>query len=245
MLTLPQARIRPPILPFEVEFDIEGFTLVNYAVSPARFRGVLPDYFIPVTTEVRGEERAWFSLFMGRLLIRKVGGMPAVPLHFQQINYRTYIAQDEGHALYIFRSLIGPPLFAQGARLLPGFPAHGTDVTFDLTWADDQLARVEAHAGDELEAFVEYAGSEPVTPGFASPEEALRTLVNVPDAYFPLPDDRFGLMHSPHPSLTPQAGTLSAARLSWLTQHGVLTEDEVARPESVFLQGCVPFPTYL
>lgn len=245
MLTLPQARIRPPVLPFSVDFDIEGFTLVNYAVPPSRLQGVLPDYFIPVTTEVDGRPHAWFSLFMGRLALRRVGGVPAVPIHLHQINYRTYIVQDEGHALYLFRSLIGPPWFAQGMRILPGFPAHGTDVTYDLAWSDDQLVRVEAKAGDELELFIEYAGPEPVTRGFASPADAVRVLGNVPDAYFPLPDDRFGLMHSPHEPLKPQAGTLSTGRLDWATRHGLLSPDEVLAPASVFLQGCAPFPTYV
>lgn len=245
MLTLPQARIRPPILPFSVDFDIEGFTLLNYAVPPARLQGILPDYFLPVTRTVHGAECAWFSLFMGRLLLRRVGGMPAVPIPLHQINYRTYIRQDEGHALFIFRSLIGPALFAQGMRLLPGFPAHGTDVTYDLAWSDDRLVRVEAKAGDELELFLEYAGPEPVTPGFASPEEGVRMLGDVPDAYFPMPDDRFGLMQSPHPPLTPTAGTLSTGRLDWATRHGLLTPDEVLSPASVFMQGCAAFPTYV
>lgn len=243
MLTLPQARIRPPVLPFELDFAIEGFTLLNYALPPARLQGVLPDYFVPLTTEVHGERKAWFSLFLGRLILRHVGGMPAVPLRFHQINYRTYLVQDQGHALYIFRSLIGPPLLARGLQLLPGFPAHGTDVDYLLTWADEQLMRVEAHAGDEVEVFVEYSGPEPVTPGFASPQEAVRVLGDVPDAYFPLADHRVGLMQSPHPPLAPQAGSLSMARLDWLTHHDVLTEAEVMRPESVFLQGCACFPT--
>ncbi len=245
MLTLPQARIRPPVLPFSVDFDIEGFTLLNYAVPPARLQGVLPDYFIPLTRRVEGHERAWLSVFMGRLLLRRVGGMPAVPIQLHQINYRTYIVQDEGHALYIFRSLIGPALYAQGLRILPGLPAHGVDVTYDLTWADEQLARVEAKAGDELELFLEYAGPTPVTPGFASAEAAVQVLGDVADAYFPLPDDRFGLMHSPHEPLRPQGGTLSTGRLDWLTRHEILTPDEVLTPASVFMQGCAPFPTYV
>lgn len=243
MLTLPQARIRPPTLPFELDFDIEGYTLINYALPPERLQGVLPDYFVPLTTRVHGRERAWFSLFMGRLLLRRIGGMPALPLRFHQINYRTYIALEEGHALYIFRSLVGPALLAQGMRLLPGFPATGMDVEYDLTWADDRLVRVEATAGDELAVFVEYAGADPVTPGFSSSEEAVRVLGDVPDAYFPMPDDRFGLMRASHPPLTPQAGVLSTARLDWATRHGLLTEDEVLSPESVFMQGCAAFPT--
>jgi hypothetical protein len=248
MAIIPAVSIRPPIFPFEVELEIQAYTLVNYPVAPQRIAERLPAGLRPAVTELEGRPTAWFSVFLGRNVVRRIAGLPALPIEFNLVNYRTYVEGPEGRRLFIFHSLMGPQLLAMGVRMLPQLPADPEPFYFAPRIQDDRLLALEAEVGDGAEALrlqVEALDDEPWTPGFAWPQAAVEFLGNVPEALYPLPDGRLGQMFSPHPPLRPEAGRLLVGHFDWPQRHGILSAQAAGRPASVFLQASVPFPTRL
>lgn len=240
------AQVRPLILPFPMDVMLEGFTLLNYPVPPERLRPHVPRDVRLVARKIDGQPMAWLSLFIARNILRGVGAMPAVPLRFTQLNYRTYLETEEGYALYLFRSVVGSDFAAPAFRIFPQLPALSLPFGFDLGWDEDRLSSVEARVGiggSELEFRAESQQAS-VPEGFSSFDDAVDFLGNVPHLYFSLPDGRLGWLHSPHPPLRPSAGRLTQARFGWLEELGILSSEEALRPIA-FLQGCAPFPTYM
>lgn len=246
MAIVPAVAVRPPIFPFEVELELQGYVLVNYPVAPARIAARLPTGLQPVLTELDGKPTAWFSVFIGRNVVRSIGGLPAIPIEFNLVNYRTYVEGPRGRRLFIFHSLMGPELLALGARMLPQLPAEGQPFYFAPRIQDGRLLALEAEVGDGAEALrlrVENLEDDPWTPGFDNPETAVAFLGNVPEALYPLPDGRLGEMVTHHPPLHPEAGRLIVGHFDWPQRHGILSAQAAGRPASVFMQDRVPFPT--
>ena len=115
-----QGPFRPPQFPVPLGVVLESYTLINWAIPPERLKGMLPPLFRPVTTVVDGRPVAWFSIFVGRNVMRSVGPLPALPLQFPQLNYRTYVKHASGHGLYFLRSVVGDPVAAIGRRVIEG-----------------------------------------------------------------------------------------------------------------------------
>ena len=248
MQTLAESRIRRPRIPFRFDIELEGYTLINYALPPERLASWIPADAKLATRTWAGKRHGWLSLFLGINRLRGIAGFPAVPLQFPMLNYRTYVETDHGHALYIFRSVIGSEAATRGARMYPQLPAESLPFHFDLDWQDGRLEGVEATVGrdgSELHLELMRSGAVPDTHGFAGPQEAVDWLGNVPDAFFPAGGDRLGLMYSPHPPLEPCGGRLLDARLPWAESQGLLSADEALLPDGIFMQGRAPFPTFL
>ena len=248
MQTLAESRIRRPRIPFRFDLELEGYTLVNYALPPERLRPWIPREATLATRTWAGKPHAWLSLFVGINRLRGIAGVPAFPVQFPMLNYRTYLETDHGHALYIFRTVVGSEALSRGILLYPRLPAMGQPFHLDLDWQDERLEGVEATVGpdgSELHLEIMRTGGAPDTHGFASPHEAVTWLGDVPDAFFPIGADRLGLMYAPHPPLNPEGGRLLDARLPWAEEQGLLSAEEALLPDGIFLQGCAPFPTFL
>src|SRR5687767_13005422 len=99
--------IQPPLSPIPMGVELQAYTLINFAVPAERLAGLVPELFVLDTTERDGVPMAWLSVWMGRVVTRWLGPFPALPLHFTQVNFRTYVQLEQGNALYIFRSVIG------------------------------------------------------------------------------------------------------------------------------------------
>jgi hypothetical protein len=239
---------RPPLLPVPLGVVLEGYTLISWAIPPERLKGLLPPMFRPATTVLDGRPVAWFSAFVGRNRLRTVGPFPALPLRFAQLNYRTYVQHADGHGLYFLKSVVGDPLAAAGLRALAQFPADWRPFEYTPTIRGDRLAHVSAKVGfggSEADLDAESTGEAPATAGFASSEASVAFLGDVGVAAFSRGAGRFGTMISVHPPLRPEGGRLNHARLAWPVERGLLTPDEVARPDSVLMQAMVDFPTYV
>jgi hypothetical protein len=248
MQTLAESRIRRPRIPFRFDLELVGYTLLCYALPPERLRPWIPPDAALATRTWAGKTHGWLSIFLGYNRLRGIAGLPAFPVQFPLLNYRTYLETDNGHALYIFRSVIGSEALTRGARLYPQLPAESQPFRLDLDWNDDRLQGVEAtvgRGGSELHVRVMRSGEAPDTHGFASPQEAVTFLGNVPDAFFPAGEDRLGLLYSPHPPLHPSGGRLLDARLPWAEENALLTAEEALLPDGIFLQGRADFPTFL
>lgn len=248
MQTLADSRIRRPVIPFRFDLELEGYTLLNYAVPPDRLAHLIPRDTVLQTRTWAGHTHAWLSIFLGRNRLRGISGLPAFPVQFTQLNYRTYLQTDHGHALFIFRSVVGSDVISRGARLYPQIPAEGLPFRFDLDWENGRLRRVEAEVGcdgDELQVMVVATDEPPDTKGFAGPQDAVDFLGNVPDAFFPVDEDTLGMLYSPHPPLQAVGGRLLDARVPWLSSQGLLSAEEALQPAGIFLQGHAPFPTFM
>lgn len=237
---------RPPVLPVPLGVMLEGYTLINWAIPPERLKGLLPPLFAPVTTVREGRPVAWFSIFVGRNVMRSVGPLPALlPYQFPQLNYRTYVRHRGGHGLYFLRSVVGDATAAAGLRMLTQFPADWRDVDFKPTLRGDRLERLEATIGPgEASMLIENTREAPNTPGFAKAADAVNFLANVPEGAFARGGGRYGVMVSVHPPLAPEAGRLVRGKFNWPVDHGILTAEEATRPDSIFMQGQADFPTY-
>lgn len=248
MQTIAESRIRRPRIPLRFDIELEGFTLLNYALPPERLRRWIPPDASLATRSWAGKTHGWLSIFLGRNRLQGIAGLPAFPVQFPMLNYRTYLETDHGHALYIFRSVIGSEILTRGALLYPQLPAESQPYRLAFDWQDDRLQGVEATVGadgSELHVKVVRSGAAPDTHGFAGPQEAVSYLGDVPDAFFPTGDGRLGLLYSPHPPLHPAGGRLLDARLPWAAEHGLLTTDEALLPDGIFMQGRAAFPTFM
>lgn len=244
-------RIVTPMLPFELELTLEGYTLIVYSLPPDALRALLPEGLEPATTGLDGVERAWLSVFIGRNVLKRVGGWPALPLALNQVNYRAYVQLREGHGLVILRSVVGyahlPRALALpldlAARAFFNYPVEFAEFHFAPTFADQQLVCVEAEIPGELAVRVESTGYEPDTPGFALPKEAVAWLADVPEAYLPLGREAYRQLVSPHPPLRPTAGVLLDGRFEWLEAQ--LGDPRLlAQPATIYMQACPPFPVH-
>jgi hypothetical protein len=239
---------RPPQFPLPMGIALESYTLINWAIPPARLKGLLPPLFQPVTTVVDGRPMAWFSIFVGRNVMRSVGPLPALPYQFPQLNYRTYVQHSGGHGLYFLRSVVGDPLAAFALRGTVGFPVDLRTFDYRNTLRGQVLERVEAvvgQGGTEVSTLIERTGHPPETPGFSRAEDAVAFLADVPEGAFSRGGGRYGVLISAHPPLHPEAGRLVRGRFNWPVDHGILTPEEVKRPASIFMQGVAEFPTFV
>ncbi|MBM3268074.1 MAG: DUF2071 domain-containing protein [Candidatus Sericytochromatia bacterium] len=235
--------VRGPMLPFSLDLDIEGFTLVSWELPPYRLARWLPPGLELAERDAEHGRVAYLSVFVGRNVVRRIGGLPAFPFRIPQLNYRTYVRTADGPALFIFRSIVGAHPLGRGLRLLPALSGEVMDFSFALD--DDEEPSVEVKVGrdgDEL-AFRVSAdqGLQPIR-GFASPEEAIRFLGDVRDALYPQGEDTVGLMLSQHPPLAPVAGHLRDPHFNWLIDRGILTPLEARYPLCTLFQRDAPFP---
>lgn len=246
MVGIEQLQVRNPVLPFQVRAEIEGYTLITYEIEP---RVLAPWVPIPLHTRVvDGKEVAYLSVFLGHLKLRRIGAMPALPVAFNQLNYRTYVRQNTGHALYIFRTILSNDIVARGVRLFPHLPGQAQPFAFVVDRHGAEVRRVEAivgQRGTELEVTIESEGGVPATPGFDDLSAATAFLANVPDAFYPVGERTVGRMVSFHPPITPQGGTLTEARFGWLERQEIVPNGGFTRPQSIMLQANAPFPVYL
>lgn len=248
-MPLPTSKIQNPLLPFPIEIELASYTLLCYRIPLGRVKAFLPAEFEPVKLDLDGQAVTWLSIFFGRNVLRGVGPLPALPLHFEMCNYRLYVEDPtQARSLYIFRSLISLPPAVLGMRMVNQFPGDYQPYRLDYDARGTTLDRVSAEIGpdgDEFAVTVEGTGEAPDAAGFESPEAAVDYLGNVPVAYFPRWDKRYGKMVTTHPPLKPTGGRVLRADLSWLVNNQMLTKEEAANPASVFMQAKWPFPTYI
>lgn len=246
MSLLPSSKIQNPLLPFPIEIELASYTLLCYRLPVGRVRRFLPADFEPVTAE---PGMTWFSIFFGRNVLRGIGALPALPLHFEMCNYRLYVQDpQETRSLFIFRSLLSLPPAALGMRVFNQFPGDYAPYRLEFDARGKDLNRVEAEIGKdgaELTVSVEAIDGSPDAAGFESAEAAVDYLGNVPVAYFPRWDGRYGKMVTSHPPLKPRGGRVVRADLGWLIGQQLLTREEASNPVSVFMQANWPFPTYV
>lgn len=249
MSQVPSSKIQDPLLPFPIEIELASYTLLCYRLPVGRVRNFLPADFEPVQFEADGQSQTWFSIFIGRNVLRGIGALPALPLHFEMCNYRLYVQDPkETRSLYIFRSLLSLPPAVLGMRLMTQFPGEYEPYRLAFHARGTALLHQEAEIGrdgSELVVSVEATEGPPEAAGFESPEAAVDYLGNVPVAYFPRWDGRYGKMVTTHPPLAPTGGRVIRADLNWLVNKQLLTREEAAHPVSVFLQARWPFPTYI
>ncbi len=243
-----QLTVRGPILPFRVDLDIEGFTLVNWELPAYRLARWLPEGLELAEREADYGQVAYLSVFVGRNVFRRVGGVPALPLRLPQLNYRTYVRTATGRALYIFRSIVGVHPLGRGLRLLPGLAGEAQEFRFDVADEDEESWHLEVRVGPDGSELSLALDAEPgLRPirGFAEPEEAVRFLGNVQEALYPRGAGALGLMRSLHPPLAPWAGKLRDARFDWLVERGILTPLEARYPLCTFVQRVARFPVFV
>ncbi|HEY9724208.1 MAG TPA: DUF2071 domain-containing protein [Oscillatoriaceae cyanobacterium] len=241
-----------PMLPFEVDLTLEGYTLIVFSLPPERLQALLPPGLEPATTTLDGVERAWLSIFLGRNVLRRIGGWPALPFRLNQVNYRAYVRLREGHGLVILRSVVGferlPRALALplelSARAFFKYPVEFAEFHFEPTFSEKHLVRVAAEVPGELSVSVESTGLEPETPGFALPKEAIAWLADVPEAYFPLGHADYRQLLSPHPPLAPTGGVLLRGKFDWLAEK-LGDARLLAHPTSIYMQAGPPFPVYV
>lgn len=239
-------QIRNPVLPFQVRADIEGYTLITYEIDPQKLAPRVP---LPLHTRlVDGREVAYLSLFLGHLKVRRIGALPAFPLAFNQLNYRTYVRHGAAHAIFIFRTVVSHEFVARGVRLFPHLPGQAQPFAFVVDRRGAEIRRIEAIVGErgsELMAKVEPAEAVPRANGFRDLSEAKAFLADVPEAFYLVDDRTLGRMVSFHPPIEPQGGNLIEIRCGWLERQGIVPDGGFGSPQSVWLQALVPFPVFI
>jgi uncharacterized protein YqjF (DUF2071 family) len=222
----------------KLPLQIDRFTLVTWALPPGRLAALLPPSLALETVTIPGHgERALLSIFAGRVRL-SAARLPLAAI--TQLNYRTYIRRGSDSGIFFLRSLVSSLPVAVAARVAAGFPAHASRLA--VRWGPAGAAEV---AGDEAELALARGYSPHRLAGFPSLAEGLEKLLRPLWGYWLRADGRLGVMRVEHPTPAPLTGRLSAARLPWLVERGVLSAEEAAAPHSVLFVPRLKMGAYL
>ncbi|MFP5501456.1 MAG: DUF2071 domain-containing protein [Candidatus Sericytochromatia bacterium] len=231
----------PLHLPWTIQLELRGYTLLVYRLPEDRLRGLVPAELPLEVFEADGRRMTWLTVFLGENVLKGVAQLPAVPLSFYQVNYRAYVRAEGQTSLYILRSAVSHPLVAAGARATLSFPAVWQPVHREAAMTPRQVVRMGA-GGAELTLRTVEDGPLPLIPPFESPEAATAHLADVPVARYAADGRQIKQIQSPHPPIAPQNLRAEQLELRWANEAGILTAAEAAAPLAIYWQARAAFP---
>ena len=219
---------------------MRSLVLVHFLVPAERVRLYLPLGLELQTYQTNAGEQAFVAL----VCYRAAGFRPAliasdrVGLPVQGINYRTYVRDAAGPAVYFFAVTTHQYLPWIGSRLL-GAPTHHAAATFGDEWDRGRLQLASQYPRNVLLDAVECAETPLNYAPFASQSEMLHSLTDPLCGYLQHGKQiyRFDVAH---PSLeTFVSGEIRAVRVELFENFGILRGGE--RPHSLISARNVPF----
>ncbi len=243
-----------PAGPLDVRSKLRHFALINYALPKSRLEPYIPaDRFEIPEFPIGGRRLAMMSavpFLDADFHFPRI--VPFLKFGFGQTNYRVYVIDRRSgeHGVWFFGTTLGSAVvhLARVAWKIPWHPAgYEIDCEYDRIrnrYSSYRYAVDSAWGPARID--VEDTG-EPVTTveGFDSLEEAMLILTHPVDGFFRRLDGRLGgysVGHEPIPITDGRARHLSFGLYRAL---GLLTDEEMERPHSVFLCPETEFRVFL
>jgi hypothetical protein len=237
---------RPVATGIDALTTLRHFSIITYAVPPARLRPLLHERFELDCIELDGVPRALLSVVPFEDQDFRAAALPSPRLRFGQTNYRIYIRDRAGRrAVWFLGTVLGSWTVAL-PRHVWRLPWHYGRFVFKCE--QDLRGRyssyfIETHsqwAPAHLELVHE--PEAPLSfPGFPDMETALLVLTHPFMGYYTRRDGQLGTYSVWHDRLSPQAGRIHVARFGLLDRLGLVPLSEQSTPYSVLIQPTTEF----
>jgi hypothetical protein len=231
---------------FTVEMDIYDILYLSYIIPEERLRSTVP-HSIRLVTPVPG--RAIISLVMFRSKNVKTSLLPIVHFVYDQTNLRTYVIDPRtgNNAVFFLKSGITSRFISIATRLLQ-IPWQVASLHLDTGYdSENRLTRyfIEGHWEGPFNIILEKGQDTIVNPEpFNTPEEAMRFLTGPAVGLYNTSGGliRFDVKHS---AIKPATGSISVIDFPMLTQMGLVTDEELWKPQSVLIAPESHFRIYM
>ncbi len=210
---------------------------ITYLVPTERVSRVMPEDVTPV--EINGGHVA-VAVWLFHVLEAKAARVPSPRVSYHQINVYTFVHDPvtSERALFLLRAGVTSPWVARLARWL-GVPVDV--VQLQIVPERDKRLRYQHYraTGDwggplQVEADEVAPRLEEAPPPFSSPQEAVVHLTDMLVGLY-AQGPKLHRVEAWHPRLQPRVAQVDVVRLPVLAQLGIVTEEEMVHPHSVFL----------
>lgn len=243
---------RPEPKGIDVLCKLQHFSIITYAVEPARFEGLFPERFKLDTVHINNEEKALISVVPFIDVDFTSAVFPFPKFTMGQTNYRIYIIDKETNERCVW--FLGTTLDSWTLvvpNLIWNLPWHSGKVVFDCEF--DASAQVYSKykmmtsaiwAPAEVELSQE-EGTEIVLSGFPDTETGLVYLTHPLAGFYYRTDGRLGTYRVWHKKLEVTAGRVKSANFGLLSRLGLVTLEEQQEAHSVLIEPINEFTIYL
>lgn len=231
---------------FTVQMDIYDVLYLSYIIPEERLRPAVPDN-ICLAAPIQG--KAIISLVIFRSENVTASLFPFIHFDYGQVNLRTYIIDPPTgkNAVFFLRSGITSRFISVITNLLQ-IPWQSVSLSLDTGYDNERSFAHYAVEGDWEGAFniVLNANQDPaVNPQpFNTLDEAIRFLTGPAVGFYATSRGliRFEVKHS---EIQPAMGTISSIHLPMLPLSGLVTNEELWRPNSVLVAPDGHFTIYM
>ncbi len=232
---------------FSVEMLLQDMLYVSYLLPVERLKCFIPPGLRPAEPY---PGKVFLSLVIFRGRTRGAATVPAPRIPFDQVNIRTYVTDPvTGRpAVYFVHCGISGSLITFLYKVLSGMPVEHTP--FAIHTRKDMNGRYDAyealgtwHGQFSIKAG-QTAGAVTTLDPFSTREEAMSYLID-PLAGFYSDTKVLRRLEVFHEPLEPRLCSAYEVRFPYLSDLGLVEEDEIARPHNVLLVPHTPFLIYL
>ncbi|MDB2386010.1 DUF2071 domain-containing protein [Shewanella sp.] len=243
---------RPTPSGIDVLCKLQHFSIITYAVDPARFDGLIPDRFTLDTVSIAGEEKALLSVvpFIDVDFTSAVYPFPRFTMG--QTNYRIYITDNTtGERCVWFLGTTLDSWTLAIPRYLWSLPWYRGEVRFDCVFDASQQRYLKYHMETQstwapAHVALEHTPEQAIQlAGFPDLDTGLVYLTHPLTGYYHRRDGKLGTYAVWHKQLAVSAGTLISARFDLLSRLGLVTLDEQQKAHSVLIEPINEFTIYL
>ncbi len=238
----PELLERPPTRGLDVVTKLRHFSLITYAVDPARVRPHVNERFdLDTQIDEYGQERVWVSVVPFQDADFQFSAFPWPRFTFGQTNYRTYVIdrQTGQRAVWFFGTTLGAWL-VYIPRLAWSLPWHPAQFHFETSYADGRYTHYEVRTKSDwagADVILEDSG-QPVEllNGYSDLEAGLVKLTHPTMGVFYRLDGRLGTYSIWHDRLRCTRGRVVSARFELLDRLGLVPFAEQGTADSVLIQ---------
>jgi uncharacterized protein YqjF (DUF2071 family) len=217
-----------------MQIAIRDLLFINYEVPVERVRSLVPEQFeLDTRTGAGGDARAFVSVVPFTIAEVLSSAWPLGRVSFNQINYRVYVASEEGPAVYFLDLKVGSRALATSASFL-GLPVNYGSInlaTSPLTGEPgSRLYSVESEGREGLMAQVTFDGSavqqgDPDVPSEFITERSLGFITASSGSMYRIVVN--------HPPLKTVQARVTSIRVPLLESLGVIDVNQSNSPHSV------------
>ena len=219
-----------------IGLNLKDVLYVSYILPLSQLRPLVPE---DIPLAVIDGNRVFVSVVTLVSENVKLRQAPWPRFNYCQMNLRTYVTdpQTGDPAVYFFRSVLTSWTTAHLASFM-GLPWERGELSIETKYDDpDICTRYRCNGNWHGSMHIEARGiaqAVPAIPPFASGDEAVRYLTD-PFLGFFGSSGKARKFRVWHPHLSPQLAEVSEIRLPVLVELGLLKEDQMLNPHSVFL----------
>ncbi len=231
---------------FTVQMDIYDVLYLSYVIPEERLRPNVPDS-IRIAAPSPGKAVISVVIFRSKNVAASI--FPFIHFAYDQANLRTYVIDPVtgGSAVFFLRSAITSRLIATITNLLK-IPWQALSMRLDTGYDDEhRFTRygAEGYWEGPFNIILKENHDSGMNPAlFQTPQEEMHFLTGPAVGFYNTSGGliRFEVKHS---EIKPATGAISAINFPMLTQTGLVTDDELGKPQSVLIAPDGHFTVYM